>query len=533
MPAETGPGTVPRSMALLSAAHLLSSEKRYSSASLLIKEAFPCTADLRTMVDRAIARRRWFFADHVLEQMALQDRSLLEDVWWRDARQCCDPRQALTVPALRFLLDQAKLQAIGNAPRSGPLVYLMHMSLPQNTTGYAMRSQNFLKALKDAGENVYPVTRPGFPADVGLDADEAIPCIDGIVYHRINAPSRSEAPRRAYPVRAAAALVAHLKDVQPWAIFAASNHMNAVPGLLAARQLGVPFFYDVRGFWELSRLTYDPDYAATPQFQEDIALEQFVAGQADAVFTLNTGMQAELVARGVSAARITVIPNAAERIEEGAEAELCPVRGRYATEWGLPDGVPVIGYIGSFSHYEGLDDLLRAAAILKRRGVDFRLLLIGEELPHLKGQVIPQLKALALSENIEELVIMPGAVPRDAVAACYGLIDIAPIPRRNTRVTALVSPLKPLEAMAMGKAVLVSDLPPLAELVLPGETGMVFAVGQMQDFADRLEELLRDRALRVRLGTAAQEWVQRERTWAMIGSTARGKLERLRLGGSG
>lgn len=521
-----------RSLALLAAAQVLCSEKRYRSAGLLIEAAFPCSADLRDLVDQATRRRSWFFADQLLEQMARHDPAWAQDPWWQDARRSCDSHQSLTVPGLRFLLDLAvqRRQDHGDAaPPQGPLVYLMHMSLPQNTTGYAMRSQRFLKALMAAGIEVHAVTRPGFPDDSGLGADAAPVCIDGVTYHRIAAPGRSQAQRRAYPVQAAAALLAHLRPLRPWAILAASNHVNALPGLLAARELGIPFLYDVRGFWELSRLAHDPAYADSARFREDRALERAVAGAAEVVFTLNGAMRAELVARGVAAERITLLPNAAEPAELPLQADA--ERAAYAATFGLPEGVPVIGYIGSFSRYEGLDDLLCAAAILRRRGLEFRLLLIGEELPHLKGEILPELQALARSEAIEDWLILPGPVPREAVAGCYDLIDIAPIPRRNTAVTVLVSPLKPLEAMAMGKAVLVSDVPPLAELVTPGETGMIFAAGQPQALADQLERLLRDAALRTRLGQAARDWVMRARTWDMIGATARDRLAALRAAG--
>lgn len=447
--------------------------------------------------------------------------------WLQRARQALRNRRPVDTAAIIEKL---------RAPRQGPgiargdrLCYLLNASLPQVASGYAMRSQHLARAMQEAGAALHCLTRPGFPGDrPGNEShDDALPSdeVDGVIYHRIPNPSRNEHKGGAYLEEAARALLAEFSRLRPKAVMAASNHVNALPGLLAARGLGIPFIYEVRGFWELSRAARTPDYAHSPEYAAELALESATAAHSDAVFTLSGPMRDELIARGVAEERIKLLPNAcnpARHVPRSRDREL-------ARHIGVPDGIPVIGYVGSFNDYEGLDDLVVACGALRRRGREFRLLLVGGETVLYPGRapVASQLEQRAQAEGIGEWLVMPGLVPPEEVEAWYSLIDIAPFARKPLPVTELVSPMKPLEALSMAKAVVASDVAAQAEMIRHEETGLLFAKGDTAALTGALERLLADPTLRVRLGRNGRRWVLGARSWSLVARRALRWIEEL------
>lgn len=449
--------------------------------------------------------------------------------WPERARRMLDNRRPIDIQEL--IKRMARRPATTIARADGPLCYVLAGSLPQMTSGYAMRSHHLLQALAKTEFPVHCMTRPGFPVDVpGQDAQAAVPVIsrvDGVEYHRILVPNRKELKQTPYLEGARRALMAEFARLKPFAVMAASNHANAAPALLAARALGLPFIYDVRGFWELSRLSDDPAFGETEEFRSAFALEGAVAAHADLIFTLTEPMREELVRRGASADRIRLLPNGcdpAQFVPRLRDADL-------EATLGIPADVPVIGYVGSFWGYEGLDDLIRACGMLRRRGVAFRLVLVGDAPSQVRNRapITPELKARITQEGLDDWSFLPGRVPADTVEAWYSLIDIAPFPRKPLPVTELVSPMKPLEAMSMAKTVVVSSVGALAEMVSHNETGLVFAKGDCDALADTLETALRDPALRRRLGQAARRRVITERSWDRIARNAIRELEQFRI----
>src|SRR5690606_22760827 len=216
----------------------------------------------------------------------------------------------------------------------------------------------------------------------------------------------------------------------------------------------------------------------------------------------------ELVARDVPAEKIRLLPNACdpERFEP------LPRDRALQAELGFPEGVPVIGYIGTFVSYEGLEDLAAACGRLKARGLAFRLLLVGNEDASgtSRGEITEAIERAADKHGFRDWLAMPGRVPHEVVPAYYSRIDIAPFPRKPLPVCEMVSPMKPLEALAMEKAVLVSDVGALAEMVRDGETGLLFRKGDLSDLAAKLAQLVKDPAMRERLGRNGRRWVKQE-----------------------
>lgn len=433
------------------------------------------------------------------------------------------------------LMDEA-MAPPAVAPRAAPLahpdrlVYVLHNSRPFANGGYATRGHGLALGLKKAGFDIHCLSRPGYPCDMHKNVKPAdvapVQDIDGIPYHRDLAPSRRGGHRtREYGPAAADVMEARFRDMQPAVVIAASAYLSSLPALVAARRLGIPFIYEVRGFWEITRISDDPALETGPLYRMERFLETQIAQQADQVLTLTGGMRDELIRRGVAPEKITLCPNSCDPSRftpRGRDTEL-------AARLGVPAHVPVIGYIGTFVGYEGLDDLAHACGRLHARGIDFRLMVVGSENTgtNERGPIARKIMEIAGAGGFATKLILPGRVPHHEVEGYYSLIDVAPFPRKPQLVTEMVSPMKPLEALAMEKAVLVSSVQALAEMVVPGETGLVFEKGNIDSFAEKLALLLADPALRQRLGKAGREWVWAERTWDRTAGVARGVIEGL------
>lgn len=404
------------------------------------------------------------------------------------------------------------------------VVYVLSHCLPWRANGYAARSHGLLRALGGLGWKVTARTRLGYPwDDVGRDAEPAAESVvDGVVYRHFppGPVSPTDTPLDRYLETYADRLTEVLRHEGPAIVHAASNFVNGIAAVTAARRLGLPSIYEVRGLWEVSRLAAHPEQAESERFRMNARMEGEAACAADVVLTITGALRDELVARGVPAGRIQVLPN-------GVDTErFRPAPPDAALRHALAIGDrTVIGYVGSFIRYEGLDDLLRATARLRaERSDDFRVLLVG------RGPVEAALRRRAESLGVGDRVIFTGAVPHAEVDRYYSLVDVAPFPRKPERVCEMVSPLKPFEAMAMGKAVLVSSVAALTEIVADGETGLVFRKGSVEDLAARLGQLLDDGALRRKLGDAGRAWVVAERDWRPLAARLGELYESLRAG---
>lgn len=365
---------------------------------------------------------------------------------------------------LKQLVSVRKPRAFDPVP--GRLCYVLHNSLPYSSGGYATRAHGVATGLLGAGLEPVCLTRPGYPMEgTQLLASDVplVQSIDGIAYHRILEPSRKQLKGQGYLEGAAKALKRRFEELRPEFVMAASNYLTSLPAQIAARELGIPFIYEVRGFWEVTRVSREPEFRDTVAYAEMAGLEALSAMEADHVFTLTEPMREELISRGVPGELITLLPNS-------CEPQRFTPRGRddaLAERLAIPKATPVIGYIGTFVQYEGLDHLAQACAILARRGHDFRLLLVGNEnvSANDRGPITEEILRVAEEEGLADKLIMPGRVPHDEVEAWYSLIDIAPFPRKPQPVTEMVSPMKPLEAFAMEKAVVASSVRALTEMV--------------------------------------------------------------------
>ncbi|MDP5138519.1 glycosyltransferase family 4 protein [Rheinheimera baltica] len=429
------------------------------------------------------------------------------------------------------LLKSLKPRASNFSNRDSKRVcYILHNALPFASGGYATRAHGVATGLASKGYEVYAITRPGFPVDIKAEFAENYPAasevLDGVTYLRSYEPIRSNnlLPQKLRPLAVSGAnyitqamhvYYRQFSQLRPSIVMAASNFITALPALLAARMLNIPFIYEVRGFWEVTRMSREPEYAKTSSYNLAVQMEAIVAQEAEHVFTLTEAMREELIRRGVSADRVQLLPNS-------TYPEKFHPRGRdkdLATKLAIPSEVPVIGYIGTFVDYEGLEDMAAACGLLKQRGYEFRLMVVGNENTSGtdQGPITTGIRQYAQDNGFEDWLIMPGRVPHDVVESYYSLIDIAPFPRKPVPVCEMVSPMKPLEAFAMEKAVVASDVRALEEMVLNNKTGLLFEKGNIKSFADTLEKLIVSPDLRQRLGKAGRQWVIENRDWRFIG----------------
>ena len=406
-----------------------------------------------------------------------------------------------------------RLRAMRGSARRGRVLHVVASSLVQRQIGYTLRTQAVATCQRHAGLDPRVVVRS--PAS----GDSAASSIDGILYHHAPAPMRDEGPDDRM-ARVVEACVPILDEFRPAVLHAASDFHQAQVALALGRATGIPVVYEVRGFWEESWLSgQGVDEArgmATDRFRMIRAAETAAMRAVDAVVTLGQTMRDEIVARGVAADVVTVVPNAVDpvrfqprRRDPGLAAAL-----------GIAPGDVVAGYISSFSAYEGIPVLVEAVAQARRRRPQLRLLLVGD------GEEMGEIRRV-VERSLGSAAILTGTVPHEQAMAYHAMIDIFVVPRTAHRVSRLVTPLKPFEALAMARAVVVSDLPALREVVIPGETGMVFPAGDAQALALVIDTLAGDPALRSRLGHQAREWILRERTWTANGVLYRRLFEDL------
>jgi glycosyltransferase involved in cell wall biosynthesis len=293
-----------------------------------------------------------------------------------------------------------------------------------------------------------------------------------------------------------------VERLRPAVLHAHSKYLNAQVALALRDRFGLPVVYEVRGFLEETWRSrgHNP---FTDAYRLAREAETHCMSAADAVVTLAESMRAEIVGRGVDPERVVIVPNAVDDAFLGESPDATQLRRRLGIE---PDEV-VVGTVTTVNDYEGLDTLVDAVAMLRARRRQARLLVVGG------GPALSALRNRAADRGLGGAAVFTGAIPYADVRRYYAAIDVFAVPRADTPVTQLVTPLKPLEAMASGRPVVASDLAPLREIVNPGQTGAIARAGDPDSFAAAIEPLLSDVAYRARMGAAGRRWVTEHRTW--------------------
>lgn len=384
------------------------------------------------------------------------------------------------------------------------ILHILDHSLPLHS-GYSFRSENIISCQQQIGLNTAVVTSPKHEA-FSKETHSTSETINNITYYRTGV-MQSDSP----PLLAEWRLIKKLKNKiietsrkeKPDILHAHSPVLNAYAALGAAKKLSLPVVYEIRAFWEDAAVDHGTCKEWGAKYRLIRKLETNACKKSSKVLTICDGLKNELIQRNISPDHIGIIPNAI------APDKFKPVSHTKEdkTKWGL-DGAFVMGFIGSFYHYEGLDLLLEAVVKLKRTLSDIKILLVGG------GPMEDQLKQQAKKLQINDCIVFTGRLPHDEIPVMYSLLDILILPRKSMRLTELVTPLKPLESMCMGKLVVASDVGGHKELIRDRETGYLFKAGDVDALVEKIEEIYKSRDTWPLLTDKAFQWVTTERLWA-------------------
>ncbi|EQB01759.1 TIGR04063 family PEP-CTERM/XrtA system glycosyltransferase [Sphingobium baderi] len=381
------------------------------------------------------------------------------------------------------------------------ILHVLDHSLPLQS-GYTFRTRAILRAQMGKGWDVRGVTghRHGAPGPL-----EQV--VDGLRFHRTpgEAATGNALLREWRDIAAHAdAIEALVQRWRPDIIHAHSPVLNAIAAQRVARRHGIPLVYEIRAFWEDAAVGNGTGAQGSPRYWLTRQLETHAVRSADAVAVICEGLRSDLIARGIDARKIIVSPNGVDMDQFGAPVARDPA---LTTKLGL-EGADVVGFIGSFYDYEGLDDLIAAMPRLVRARPRAKLLLVGG------GPCEQALRDRATASPFADHILFVGRVPHERVEDYYAQVDVLAYPRKAMRLTDLVTPLKPLEAMAQGRLVAASSVGGHRELIEDGVTGTLFAPDDPAAIAAALADMFADRHFWEERRVAARAFVERERNWA-------------------
>ncbi|TMJ18569.1 MAG: glycosyltransferase, exosortase A system-associated [Alphaproteobacteria bacterium] len=380
------------------------------------------------------------------------------------------------------------------------ILHILDHSLPLQS-GYTFRTRAIVKAQLARGWEVACLTGPRHSAE-GPDGE----IVDGITFYRTGRPDPAPAPLGEYrEIRALSERLDRLvAEWKPDQLHAHSPVLTALAALPVSRRRGVPLVYEIRAFWEDAAVGNGTGREGSARYRLTRLLETWAARRADAVAVICEGLRQDLIRRGISPDKILVSPNGVDMELFGAPLG---ADAAFAGSLGL-EGAETVGFIGSFYDYEGLDDLIAAMPRLIERRPKAHLLLVGG------GPMEAALRAQAANSPAAERIHFVGRVPHDQVERYYALIDVLAYPRKAMRLTELVTPLKPLEAMAQRKLVVASNVGGHRELIEDGVTGTLFPPGDPEALAAALADLFERRGDWDERRNAARAFVERERNWS-------------------
>lgn len=391
------------------------------------------------------------------------------------------------------------------------VLHVLETSVPE-LVGYTVRGRYIVDHQRRQGIEPFVVTSPFFRGADGQETE----VIDGITYFRSNhipRPDKARGPLAAYWMRVQMLrlfreFVADLvRRERPDVIHAHSSYSNGLAAQHTSRRTGVPFIYELRTLWGEAAVVEDGLSPRSLKYRTVWRLELGVMRRANRLVVISEGIRDAIVEAGIDPAKIDIVPNGVDTgvfVPQPPDTELAEALGL--------TGCFVVGFIGSLRRLEGLALLVDAFTEVRRREPRARLVIVGE------GPERPRLEALARDAGLWEAVRCTGLVPHGDVLRYYSVMDVLVYPRIDARINHTVTPLKPLEAMAMGKVCIASDVGGLQELVEDGVTGLLFSRGDARDLAEKLLLLAADQRLRERLATHGLSNVRREREWSTIAS---------------
>ncbi|MTW14073.1 glycosyltransferase, exosortase A system-associated [Pseudoduganella eburnea] len=384
------------------------------------------------------------------------------------------------------------------------ILHVLDHSIPLHS-GYTFRTRSILREQRALGWQTFHITGPKQGK-----VDALRETVDGLEFFRTppatGLMSRLPVLNQVAVIDALAArLLEVAKEVKPDVLHAHSPALNAVAALRVGRKLGIPVVYEIRAFWEDAAVDHGTSKEWGLRYRMTRALETWALQRVDFATTICEGLRAEIAGtRGIPASKIEVIPNAVDIADFSVGGQADP---QLAASLGL-DGKTVLGFIGSFYAYEGLDLLLDAVPAMLAKRPELRVLLVGG------GPQEQALRAQAERLGIAGQVVFTGRVPHSEVQRYYDLVDVLCYPRHKMRLTDLVTPLKPLEAMAQGRLMAASDVGGHKELIEDGRTGVLFTAEDPQALAGKVLALLDAPHKWQEFRLQGRRFVETERNWA-------------------
>lgn len=388
------------------------------------------------------------------------------------------------------------------------ILHILNISIP-DASGYAIRSKYIVEFQKKIGLAPVVITSPRQQEQRG-EMEE----INGIKYYRTSCNNNLFGNMlEGIPVLKEKILMKSLRDsVKEIAgkekidiIHAHSPILCGFPGLSVAREMRIPFFYEIRALWEDAAVDQEKAREGDLRYKITRYLETNLINRADGVITICDGIKRELIKRDIKEQKIHVIPNGVDT------QKFIPIDRNYQLIKKLSvEDKKIIGFIGSFYKFEGLPVLLKSIKTILNNCKNVVFLIVGS------GREEASLKNLAKELGVSDKIIFTGRVDHNSIMSYYSIIDVLVYPRLNRRITNLVTPLKPLEAMSMGKVVLASDVGGLKELVEDGETGVLFKSEDANDLASKCLYLLSEVDVREKISLNARQSMISDRDWSRI-----------------
>jgi len=382
------------------------------------------------------------------------------------------------------------------------ILHVLDHSIPLHS-GYTFRTRAILNQQRKMGWQTSHLTGPKQGA-----VDQPLETVDELQFYRT--PLRHSMPDQ-IPVLNQFALISQLEarivevveEVKPDVIHAHSPALNGMAALRAARRCGLPLVYEIRAFWEDAAVDHGTSKEWGMRYRLSRALETRVMKGANMITTICNGLKNEIHSRGIPDSKVQVIPNAVDINSFTVSAEKDQ---QLQEQLGLQNA-KVLGFLGSFYAYEGLDLLIQAMPELLKQDPGYRLLLVGG------GPQEQALKQQVTDLGIEDAVVFTGRVPHQQVQGYYSLVDVLVYPRKAMRLTDLVTPLKPLEAMAQKKLVVASDVGGHKELIKDGDNGVLFEAGSVSSLVSAITGLIGQPERWPNIKDSGRSYVETERNW--------------------
>jgi glycosyltransferase involved in cell wall biosynthesis len=387
------------------------------------------------------------------------------------------------------------------------ILFAVHNSMPYDNAGYAIRTHSIATKLKENNISVIVATRAGYPWDIKkhrhLTQKTKIDTIDSIKYLRLEDKEKTfkRGSDFKYIDTYSTQLVKIAKRENITILHAHSNYLNAWSAIKAGNILKIPVIYEIRGLWYLTRLTKEPDFRYGGMFEYEQQMVKYATSYADKIVTISYALKELVISWGIDKDKIEVIPNAVNLTLFNPQSKSLKLLEQYNLKSKM-----IIGFIGTITAYEGLDILISTINELVLEGYDITLMIVGDGLE---------------KQRFEKLVKVPnivftGRVEHSKVEEYYSIFDVCVYPRNDYEVCRYIPPLKPLEAMAMQKAIIVSNVGPLVEIVDDNINGLVCLADNQESLKEKILLLYNDEHLRTTLAINARKWVEDNRSWDLI-----------------